>query len=704
MLKSLVRSCAALTALLVVGGGAIVNAAGGPGGGGGGGLPDLVVGISATPAVVQPGAALVWTVNVGNIGTAAAGAFMVLIPSTAGFGATGAGWSCTSSVGSRSGPARTLCSTTGLAAGASSAFTIAATAVGTAGTYSISATADPVVFGATVAESNETNNDATGSFVVPVNGPFDFVARHLVSSADPTLPSEPVTYTTTVDNIGLYPGFTTVTLTDALPVGFTFVSWTATVQNGLVFASPGSVSCVPAGDPATGVTVTCTGVPNSSFGSPQGGSVTIVAQPPAAVGLVDYVATDTVSVDSDNVIPESNETNNTATGVRRITNMLPDLAVAMTTSPTPVAPGGVITHDITVTNTGTGNAPTAVVAFGPLAGTWIGGGANGFTCGVLFTTRSGSVMGCTMANLAAGASVTFPLQLTASGLVGTTTTAANVYVVGTRQEVPGPDNVAQTTATIAVAGAVDLSVAVTTTSPVAVHQPTSLFVTVTNSGIGLAAATTVETVLPDGFVFTSGSSSAGLCTATGQVVSCPILETAPKRTQSLVVNTTTPAAGGAFSSTVTVDPAGLVAESDETNNSTVVPITVSGAFADLTTTITGPATSPTNGKPVYSVTVANTGNATADAPAVTLRESGFVKIDSVTAPAGWTCLASRIKTIVFCNGGSLASGDTVTFQVTVAGAPARGVATSFSSAVDPGNAIQELSETNNTASFTTTVV
>ena len=681
-----------------------VMAAGGPGGG----QPDLVVSVAANPAVVQPGAPFQWSVSVGNVGNGASGAFDVLLPPGAGANATGSGWSCVSVPTTRSGPARSLCHTAGLASGASSIITIAQNAPGTAASYSLTANVDTFNV---VVESVETNNTATGSYVVPVNGPYDFVPRHTVSGADPTLPSETVTFSTSVDNIGLYPGFTTQTVTDTLPIGFAFVSWSATVVRwdpaiGPVSASPGSVSCTPTGSPPAGVVVTCTGVPNSSQSSTEGGSFSIVAQPAPTTALVDYLATDSVMVNSDHALVESNEANNTAIGTRRISNMLPDLAVTMSTSPNPVDAGGVITHTITITNTGMANAPFAQLQFGSLAGVWIGGGGNGAVCGVIFRTRSGPTMGCTVTDLAAGASVSFPLQLTAPGNVGTTTTTASVGVIGTRQAPIGADNSASTTATVAVAGLSDLTISAATAPIVASGQPVAIVVVVNNTGIGTAAPTTVTNTLPNGFAFVSGATGVGACTTAIQVVTCPIDATLPGRSQSWIINATAATAAGSLVDSSVVDPSNLVPESNETNNQSTLPITVSATLPDLMTSIDGPATVASNGKPTYAVTVANSGSAAADNTEFTVFVRGYDRIDAIAPPAGWTCTINRIKNggnYVYCSsGGALTAGASATVQITAAGAYGK-AAWPVTSTVDPANAVLELSETNNTATFTTTV-
>jgi uncharacterized repeat protein (TIGR01451 family) len=674
--------------------------------GGGAAQPDLVGAITANPAIVQPGATSEWSIVVTNTGSAAAGAFELTIPAYGGRGATGTGWSCFSFAQTRGSAARTVCSSTGLAAGASATVTVPVVASGTAGTYVLTAALDSKN---SVTESDETNNNASGFFFVPVNGPFDFVPNHnVITPANLVLPTEQVTFNTDIVNNGLYRGFTTQTITDTLPVGFTYVSYSSflTAWDPVFGPPPGPVICTPTGDPAIGVVVTCTGVPNSTAAITGGGIVSIVAQAPAAVGLVDYVVSDTVVVDTNNANIESNETNNTSSASVHVTNKLPDLALKMSTN-NPVTAGGVINHTITMTNNGTGIAPSAQVRFTTLAGGWIGGGSAAVTCGTLFTTRSGATRGCTAVNLAPGASVTFPLQLQASGVAGTTTSSGNVYVVASREVPPGPDNFATTTATVAVGGAVDLSVVVAA-SPVAsaIGQPVSLNVSVRNSGIGMAPATSVQMMLPTGFVFASGSTDVGSCAAAAQVVTCPIGAIGPGQTSSLAINTSASTVGGTFTFATVIDPANVVVESDETNNAASTSIIVSSNFGDLTSSVSGPTSVALNGKPVFAVAVSNVGNLVVDAPTATIVEAGFDRIDSIVAPVGWTCTTTRMKNSgnsVTCTGGPLAAGGVATISLTGAGAYVRGV-TVVSATADPANVVQELSEANNASSFAVNVI
>ncbi len=660
-------------------------------------LPDLVVSVAASPTNVQPGATFQWALTVTNSGAGDAGTFDVTLPGAA--AATGSGWTCVQTFGGRGRAAQSYCRIAGLVAGASSTITLPAVAQSTAGSYPFSATVDALNI---VGESNEANNVGNGAVVVVANAPYDFVVTDAVSAQIPNLPTEPVTYTSSVANIGPYPGLTTVTLTNKLPIGFSFVSWTGSVF-GPTGVTPGSIVCTPSGDPSTGVIVTCTDVPNSSGPLAPTAQVSIVALPPAATGSVDYVATNIVTVDPNNAFAESNEANNTATVGVRISNMLPDLALSMSTNPTTVDPGGIINHSITITNNGTGVAPSAVLRFSQYAGAWIGGGNSSVVCGVLFTTRSGATRGCTAQSIAPGASVTFPFQLLASGIVGTTTTSgtvtANVREIGSLA-----DNSASTTASVAAAGYVDLAISATTNPTVAPGQPTFIAINVANNGIGVAAPTTVDTQLPPGFVFDAASSSAG-CSAVSQLVSCPLGTTDPGRSQSLVIGATTSLVVGSFTASAVIDPQGVVAETNETNNTVAAAITVSSAFADFTTSITGPTTVASNGKPTFAITVANIGNVSADGQ-ISIRETGFDRIDNVVAPAGWTCAVSKVKNagnFVNCVGPAFGAGSSAVIQVTAAGSYAKG-ATAVTATVDPGNGVPELSETNNNASFTTTIV
>jgi hypothetical protein len=196
----------------------------------GGNQPDLVISMVANPAVVQPSAPVDWVVTVSNAGTADAKSPVVVDVAywfAQGKAGVGAGWTCTAVPVSRS-PIDTCT----LAAGASASFTIHNTAGAYAGTNSLTAIVDR---GLTIAESDETNNTATASYVIPVNGPSDLVP--LVTQSFPNgggvlLPGELVVYSVRAKSVSLYTGAVTMAIIDTLPAGCAFVSYLSLKSDG----------------------------------------------------------------------------------------------------------------------------------------------------------------------------------------------------------------------------------------------------------------------------------------------------------------------------------------------------------------------------------------------------------------------------------------------------------------------------------------
>jgi hypothetical protein len=667
----------------------------------GGNLPDLVVSIAPNPAVVQPNAPVDWVVTASNIGTgdAKTPVFVDVNYNFAqGKAGSGVGWTCSAVGASRT--SFDYCSIPSLAAGASATFTIPNTAIGYAGTYPLTATVDQ---GGTVAESNEANNTATGSYVVPVNGPSDLVPVVLASYpvTVPLLPLEQVTYSIETKSISTYAGPVTTSITDALPAGFTFVSYLAFLSNG----APSDATCT-----AVAELVTCTGVSNGDGNFFDRTEIQIVAQVPAATGLVDYVATNTVTVDSANTIAESNETNNTLTTTTPVSNTLPDLQLAISTQNNPVTAGGVVTHLVTLTNVGTATATVATVTFGSQAGAYVDGGAPGVTCvaHVQVAPRYAPSR-CRTNDLAPGSSVTFPVQFQAPGVAGTTTTFGEASTGDVRvtpiRELAYDNNNASAPVVVAVGAPADLAATLTVGGVSAPAENTAFNVNAQNVGIGQADPTTVQATLPAGFVFTSGSDTAGSCTAVGPIVNCPVGSLAPGAAQPITINATALTTVGSYVAAVTIDPTNSVSETDETNNTASATAVVSAAFADLTTVVTGPATAALNAKPTYVVSTKNIGNVATGPNTLTVNLRGYDRIGSVVAPAGYVCTVRKAHLtggIVDCAGSALAVGATTT--LTVSGASPYSAGTwPVTATADSLATVHELSETNNTSVFNTVV-
>jgi hypothetical protein len=316
---------------------------------------------------------------------------------------------------------------------------------------------------------------------------------------------------------------------------------------------------------------------------------------------------------------------------------------------------------------------------------------------------------CRTNDLAPGSSVTFPVEFQAPGVASTTTTVGEASTgdinITPIRELGYANNNASADVVVAVSAPPDLTATMTVGGVSAPAENTAFNVNAQNIGIGQAAPTTVQATLPAGFVFTSGSDTAGACSADGAIVNCPVDGLAPGGAQPITINATAPSTVGNYVAAVTIDPANSTSETDETNNSATATSIVSAAFADLTTVITGPAAAALNGKPTYVVSTKNVGNVAAGPNTFTVNLRGYDRIGSVVAPAGYVCTVRKAHTtggIVDCAGSALAVGATAT--LTVSGASVYGAGTwPVTAAADSLATVHELSETNNGAVVNTIV-
>ena len=122
---------------------------------------------------------------------------------------------------------------------------------------------------------------------------------------------------------------------------------------------------------------------------------------------------------------------------------------------------------------------------------------------------------------------------------------------------------------------------------------------------------------------------------------------------------------------------------------------------DLTAAVTGPASATGGTTATYSVRVSNSASTVgATARGITVRFAVSGATISAASLTGWTCsVAGGTAT---CSGGSLANGSSVIIPVTVA-LPATTTSVAVTATVDPSGVTAERSETNNSASITTSV-
>ncbi|MGH7462752.1 MAG: TadE/TadG family type IV pilus assembly protein, partial [Longimicrobiales bacterium] len=225
----------------------------------------------------------------------------------------------------------------------------------------------------------------TGPTPTPVPPPDLQLA--MAGTPNPVAPNGLITYSLTITNTG--PGIaTSVSLTDSLPSGTTFMS-----------ASGTNWSCAQSGG-----TVTCTATV-LAVGSPS--VVTIVVRAPASGGTV----TNTAGVISGQADPDL--TDNSASVVTTVASGA-DLTVGLSDTPDPVAPSTTLTYTLNVTNTGTSTANSVVVIDTlPVGVALQSATGTGWSCSAIV----GGV-NCSRATLAVGAAPDITLRVTAPASVG----------------------------------------------------------------------------------------------------------------------------------------------------------------------------------------------------------------------------------------------------------------------------------------------
>jgi len=227
---------------------------------------------------------------------------------------------------------------------------------------------DTATVTATSADPMPGNNTATQMTTV---GATADLAIAITDAPDPVALGGAETYTVTVANNGPAAA-TSLTVTDTLPAGTTFVSATGT-----------GWTCTQAG-----AIVTCTR-PALAVGTAP--PIAIVVTAPAAAGTI----TDTASVAATTLDPAP--ANNTATATTTV-GLTADLAVAIVGTPDPIAPGGAETYTVTVTNNGPSTATSVTVTDTlPAGATFVSAAGAGWLC-----TQAAGVVTCTLATLPPG--------------------------------------------------------------------------------------------------------------------------------------------------------------------------------------------------------------------------------------------------------------------------------------------------------------
>jgi uncharacterized repeat protein (TIGR01451 family) len=264
------------------------------------------------------------------------------------------------------------------------------------------ATADPV-------SANNTDTETTG-----VNTLAD-ISVTKTDNPDPVNAGDNLTYTITVTNAGPSDA-QNVTLTDAVPPGTTFVSFTQ--LSGPTFSSTtpvgGGTGTVTSTAPslADGATAVFRLVVNVNAATPQGGTIT------------NSVTVTTTTAGDD---PGNNADTETTS-----VNAQADLRVTKTDNPDEVDPGANITYTITLTNAGPSDAQNVALSDAIPAGTTFVSATQ--TSGPAFTLTSPppggtGVVTAMAATLADGATATFVLVVMVDATAVPGSTISNTVTV-----------------------------------------------------------------------------------------------------------------------------------------------------------------------------------------------------------------------------------------------------------------------------------
>ncbi len=523
------------------------------------------------------------------------------------------------------------------------------------------------------------------------------------------------------------------------------------------FDAPAGVVCSEASGIVNCTGLTVEGVDDS--GQPWGSveKITLNVIAPPYTGAI----TATVTVDPANTIFEADETNNTYT-TRTVILTGIDLTVAKTSN-TPVATSGTLVYDITVTNLGTQNSTGIKVVDTLPAGTRfreVTGNKN-FTCSHDGSASGGQVT-CIGGNLRGTTDTGLPLERALPPEFATITltvfapAAPGYYKNQVRvdpdlaiPEIDETNNINTFTTQVVVWDPVDppadslgafheFTVNKSQAFPAGQVAPSGVLVydlVVKNWGSDVAFDVVVQDTIPSGATFryavdaAAPQAGAFTCTHSSGVITCVggtldgttgQTALAGDQTRTIHVGLFAPTQPGDYTNQAVVDPNNAIPEANETNNTdtitTEVRIGGGGPYIELVvdSTQTAPAAAVVpNGTLTYELKVRNTG--TAVAFNVTVRDVLPIgarfrsATDSAPGPSAFTC--SESGGVVTCSGGTLdgtnndtplAGDDVRTITINVFAPPHPGGYVNQAE-VDPGNAIAENDETNNTDQTPTSV-
>jgi uncharacterized repeat protein (TIGR01451 family) len=229
-------------------------------------------------------------------------------------------------------------------------------------------------------------------------------------------------------------------------------------------------------------------------------------------------------------------------------------------------------------------------------------------------------------------------------------------------------------------------------SPVILGQNLTYTISVTNNGPSSATGVFVTHQLPGSVLFESASSSQGICSQSGGLVTCNLGSLAPAATATVTV-VVSPGATGTISSTASVTS--QQPDPNPSNNSATVLTQVNPSSADLAVGLAAVPNPVVIGATLaYTVSVTNNGPSDASGVTVTNSLPASLAILSTTVSQGSITAGGNLWTL-----GTLLNGAHATATITVI--PTAAGSVTATSTVQ-GNQFDAV-PANNTATITTTV-
>jgi LPXTG-site transpeptidase (sortase) family protein len=434
-----------------------------------------------------------------------------------------------------------------------------------------------------------------------------------------TVTGTTATYSITVSNAVNTAAATGVSISDALPAGFTYASTGSIALNG------GATRPATA-NPTVGDT-------NPAFGTftiPGSGSVvvtfTVNIAASVAPGTYSNPATATYLDPTRTTVGGTTSAGYAGGGAERVTVHAPDLTIAKT-HVDPFTRGTTATYTLTATNSG--NVPTSgtvtVTDTLPAGLTPTGAAGTGWTC----PAPVGQTITCTRADALAGGASYPALTVTVTVLQGAANSVTNQAAVSGGSQTNTTNDT--TTNPTNIVSSADIAVTKTVSNATPNQgTPVTFTITATNNGPSNATGVQVNDLLPLGLTFVSAATSQGSYTAGTGVWIVGAVASGSNATLSIVATVS-----GTTLVTNTAVKAAEV-EPDPVAGNNTASATVTGQAADIAITKTVSNATPNLGSNVtFTVTATNNGPSTATGVQVNdLLPAGLTFVSSVpTSPA-----------------------------------------------------------------------